>query len=275
MKQKRLDKYLKIVIRAIFFFLYPAVFSTAFAGVKYIAEQMGKGELLTINAFVKLLIVLLLFTIFMGRFFCGYACAFGIYSDIIYAFSCWVQKKRKKRPFHVFAKQAGIMRYGKYIVLSIIIVMCLAGKAAIVTGNSPWTAFSQITNFKFDVTVYAVVLLVLVTVGMFFEQRFFCRFLCPMGAIFSWLPVLSSISVKRNRANCIPGCRACQMNCPAGIEIPDMEDNNNAMAGECFACGNCVQKCPRNNIHMGVSDKVLVMQIVKAVVLIAVLQLVG
>ena len=43
MKQKRLDKYLKIVIRAIFFFLYPAVFSTAFAGVKYIAEQMGKG----------------------------------------------------------------------------------------------------------------------------------------------------------------------------------------------------------------------------------------
>ena len=64
--------------------------------------------------------------------------------------------------------------------------------------------------------------MVLILVGMAFQERFFCRVLCPMGAVFSMLPVLPLFTLRRDRSECIRGCRACTMKCPSDIELaPD------------------------------------------------------
>ena len=59
----------------------PSVYTTAFSGVKYIFTQMGNVQPLELTSFVTILIVLCLYTMVFGRFFCGFACAFGTLGD--------------------------------------------------------------------------------------------------------------------------------------------------------------------------------------------------
>ena len=88
----------------------------------------------------------------------------------------------------------------------------------------------------------AIVLLIAIVVGMAVKERFFCQFLCPMGAIFALLPVIGRYT--RNRANCINRCSACAKNCPVTVET----DEGNIRMGECISCGKCSDVCPRRNI---------------------------
>ena len=88
-------------------------------------------------------------------------------------------------------------------------------------------------------------LFLLVTAGMALEPRFFCRFLCPMGAVFSLMPVLPFSVIKRDRENCIPKCKACNLVCPANLEIPSDKEGDNATSGECFFLWKMYRKMPK------------------------------
>lgn len=68
-----------------FFVFFPSAFTAAFSGVKYIAGQMGTGAQIEITSFVLSLIILCASTVVFGRFFCGFACAFGSLSDWVRA----------------------------------------------------------------------------------------------------------------------------------------------------------------------------------------------
>ena len=105
-------------------------------------------------------------------------------------------------------------------------------------------------NFKLGGYLVGHVLLVLILVGMCFEERFFCRNFCPMGAVFSLLPVLPFFALHRDRENCIKGCKACTKKCPSNIGLP--EDGSPKVEGDCFQCQKCIDTCPKGNIHTGV-----------------------
>lgn len=100
MKKKKkisVQTIIEVMIRAVFFIIYPALFSTAFTRIKLIVEQITQRASLPWNSFVQTLVVLLVFTIVFGRFFCGFACAFGSLSDWVRAAYVWVCKKLKKK----------------------------------------------------------------------------------------------------------------------------------------------------------------------------------
>ncbi|MGN0241803.1 MAG: 4Fe-4S binding protein, partial [Candidatus Weimeria sp.] len=82
------------------------------------------------------------------------------------------------------------------------------------------------------------------------KERFFCRFLCPMGAVFALMPVLPVFSLHRDREDCIKGCRGCTSICPADIELPDVKSSS--VRGECFQCGKCIDVCPKKHIRTGI-----------------------
>lgn len=249
MKQKDVRKLLRQIIQIIFFVWMPALYTSAFSAVRYVIGQIRAGEPIEKNGFLVMFLTLCGFTIIFGRFFCGFACAFGSLGDGMYALSQWIQKKTKKKVKWFSMETGKKLQKIKYIVLIGLIFIYGFGFMERFQGSSPWEVFSMLYTGKIPDFEYLAgwILFVLILLGMCAKERFFCQYLCPMGAIFSWLPVLPFSVLRRDRKNCIPKCRACQMKCPVSLEIEkDQKDG-----GECIQCLACMDLCPKGNIHMG------------------------
>ena len=186
--------------------------------------------------------------------FCGYACAFGSLGDAMYELTLFIRQKvfHKKGRHGYPEKVVRCLQKVKYILLAFILLSIFTGWYANLQGMSPWDVFSMLHagNFKLGGYLVGLVLLVLIIAGMCFEERFFCRNFCPMGAVFSLLPVLPFFALHRDRENCIKGCKACTKKCPSNIGLP--EDGSPKVEGDCFQCQKCIDTCPKGNIHTGV-----------------------
>lgn len=251
MKGRDRNRLVRQIIQIVFFLWMPALYTSAFSGIRYVIEQIRAGQPIEKNGFLTMLIVLCGFTIIFGRFFCGYICAFGTLGDGMYALSQWIQKKIKKKIPWVSTEISRKFQKTKYLLLIILIVIYGLGFTKRFQGTSPWEVFSMLYTGKIPDVTYFVgwILFVMILIGMCVKERFFCQYLCPMGAVFSWLPVLPTSVLDRNRDQCIPKCRACQIKCPVDMEIKQDQREG----GECIQCLQCVDICPKQNIHMGIS----------------------
>lgn len=230
---KKRQAYLRAVIQLLFFLFFPAAFTTAFSAVKNIFVQMGSGAPLLWSTFLTVFVSLCAFTIVFGRFFCGYACAFGALGDAVRSLYVWICKKCKKKPITLKSGKKPFYLI-KYLILLLIVIFCFTGVYGTWKGWSPWDVFSMLRagNWHLGGDWIGIVLLLAIVVGMAFCERFFCRFLCPLGAVFSLLPILPVFSVRRKRENCAKGCSACQRCCPAELTLP--EAGSWSVSGECF-----------------------------------------
>lgn len=240
-------------IQLVFFLFFPGAFTAAFHGAKYLFTQIGLGQPLRMTGMVQTLVVLCACTVLFGRFFCGYACAFGSLGDVVHALAAALFRRLGKRLPGIPERIGGLLSCGKYLVLAGIVLLCYAGAWGKTGGMSPWDVFSMLRagNTSFNGYGPGIVLLVLIVAGMALEERFFCRYLCPMGAVFSLLPVLPVLGLVRDRKECLKGCRACTATCPSRIELPTGESYE--VRGDCFQCQRCIGTCPKGNIHCGCS----------------------
>lgn len=250
MRKKKIQNIVRRVIQLAFFVFLPSLFSEAFSGLKGLFRQVGQGEVLSWNAFLQTFVILFIITILAGRWFCGFACAFGSLGDAVYGISARVQRKLKKRLPRIPEKVCVYLQKIKYIHLLFLLFACMLGLTNIMDGNSPWVAFSRMRMLDFDIRGYWIGFLYLlwIIIGMIFEERFFCQFLCPLGAVFSLSPILPAALLKREEKNCISNCNACKKQCPVHhkAEGASLESN------ECIRCGRCIGICPKSNIKVGI-----------------------
>ncbi len=252
-KQKRqIAAWIRRGVQLFFFILFPSAYTAAFQGVKYIFTQIGLTEVIEITNFVYILIGLCVYTIIFGRFFCGYACAFGSFGDWLHDIYVFVCRKLKKKTVQIPEKVRKVLSVLKYDVLVLIVLLCFFGLYGNTKGMSPWDVFSLIRSGNFALSGYAIggLVLALIMIGMCVQERFFCRFLCPMGAVFSILPALPFFTLHRERENCIKNCKACTTTCPADIGLPNKGDIS--VSGDCFQCQKCNGICPKSNISTGI-----------------------
>ena len=238
----------RAAIQLIFFLVMPGAFAAGWNGAKSIFQSIGEGGPISGNAFLYALIGLCVFTILFGRWFCGFACAFGSLGDFVYWISRSVQTKvfRKKKPSSCPDRLKRGLQWVKYAVLAALLLLCAFGLYGKLGGFSTWDVFSRLAALKPIPAGYAVgaLLLALILAGMAWQERFFCQFLCPMGALFALLPHLPFESLRRDETNCLRNCDLCRSGCPVGLKLEEDGIRN----GECVGCEVCVGLCPRANI---------------------------
>jgi ferredoxin-type protein NapH len=79
--------------------------------------------------------------------------------------------------------------------------------------------------------------------------RPFCKYLCPLGAIYGLLNPVSLYRLRMDKAACIH-CRECRRACKMGLD-PEIRQNE----AECVRCGDCVNVCPTGGLSMGFGDR--------------------
>jgi uncharacterized protein with FMN-binding domain/ferredoxin len=239
---------LRHVIQLISFLILPGLYAMTFSELKIVYQMIIGGKFDFIQAFPNLVefVVTMLLTIVMGRWFCGWICSFGAYNDLIY----FISKKVFKSKFKVNEKVDSILKYVKYIVLIFIIIVSWTMGSNILASTSPWDVFGQITDLStiFSSLLIGLILLILITIGAAFIERFFCRYLCPLGATFSIISKIGIVKINKPKADC-GKCRACTNNCSMGLNLYKV---NSTKGGDCINCLKCTEVCPRNNANINI-----------------------
>ena len=169
--------------------------------------------------------------------------------DAVWALSGLIQKKLFPRKKQLRLPERAVLwgQKVKYLLLAGLVALYVTRQEKLLTGASPWEVFSRLTALRLPPEGFGVgiVLFVLILLGMAVQPRFFCQFLCPMGAVFALLPVLPFARLHRQSDGCIPGCNACKQQCPVCLKLEECSLHS----GECIACEACVGTCPKQNIH--------------------------
>lgn len=235
----------RFLVQIAFFIIYPGLITLVFAGLQQIYTSLLSGRFNLVQLLPQLteVIIIIPLTIIMGRFFCGWFCAFGAFNDLMYKIS----PKIFKRKFKINERLDSILKLLKYFILVFIIWFMWTSKNNFFAAASPWDAFGQINDIKYAFSTYApgFILLILIGIGGMFIERFFCRYLCPLGAVFSIVSLLRGFKIKKPNDQC-GNCRLCTMKCSMGIKLYSMSKVN---SGECINCMKCVGVCPRKNIY--------------------------
>jgi uncharacterized protein with FMN-binding domain len=239
---------LRHIIQIILFFTLPGLYAMTFSELKTVYQMIIGGDFKFLQAIPSLIefITVMLLTAVMGRWFCGWLCAFGAYNDLVY----FISKKVFKTRFRVNEKVDSILKYAKYVVLVFIAIISWTMGSSILESTSPWDAFGQITDMStiFSSLLIGLILLILITIGAAFIERFFCRYLCPLGAVFSIISKIGIVKINKPKADC-GKCRACTMNCSMGLNLYKVDG---VRGGDCINCLKCTEVCPRNNANVNV-----------------------
>lgn len=249
MKKFNINKIIRLIVQILFFIFFPGLVGSAFLEIKVLFVDIFTANFASIIGDTSLIIVLLLSTIFFGRFFCGWMCMFGTYNDIVNL----IGKKVFKIKYKINPKVDSYLKYLKYVVLIFITCFIWTSLVTIPSGSSPWDALMQLTNptYAFNNYLIGLIILVFITIGDLFVERFFCRYLCPLGAIFSIVSKGRILSIKKERTVCSP-CKACTHKCSMGINLDNVDY---VTSGECINCLNCTKICPKNNAHLALNKK--------------------
>ena len=248
LKNKKIN-WIKVVIQILSFALIPGLFEGEFAAVGNIVSCIYKGNISweSVKYSVWMLLATVPATVLVGRFFCGFFCSFGAVQDLL-----WLGSHRLRALFpgkRNLKKADRIFRFAKYAVLFYFIIFIWSGVTAVKTAG-PWQVFGQYVSFghwpglKLLLSVGGVLLL-LIFIGSLFVQRFFCRYFCPMGAIYSLISQTSFLKIDKPRKEC-GKCHLCTSKCTMGM---DLTKKDRIAGGECISCQKCVSWCPKGNAH--------------------------
>ena len=195
--------------------------------------------------------LLLFFGALLGRAVCGFLCPFGFVQDLLHR----VPVKRKVGAF----RGDRLLRRLKYLVLLVFVVvlplaldrtpafckyLCPAGT---LEGGVPLVLLNvgglelQLGALFF----WKLFLLLDVLGASLWVYRPFCKYLCPLGAIYGLMNRVSLVRLRCDSARCTH-CGACARACP--MQADPSRDPDDA---ECIRCGRCVGCCPAGALDLG------------------------
>jgi len=183
-----------------------------------------------------LLGVLALYGLALGRGWCGWFCPFGTVNDLL-AFRR-AKFVRALSPLKILVLVGTVVAAWRLLDTW----FCKLCPAASLTASLPYFALGlaqPTTPFWIHMGTLGGTVL-----GMVLVSRFWCRYLCPMGALLSLFNRASFLGLRIRREKCTE-CKRCREACPMGID-PYLEGNSS----NCIKCGECVEACPHKALSL-------------------------
>ena len=235
------------IVQIASFLILPGLVSSIFYAMKEIYISIISGDFSVEEMSPQLLLFggSIILTMVLGRFFCGFLCSFGAMGDMLW----FLSQKTIKFKFKIKESTDRWLKRLKYVVLAAIILgIWTWNPVNIDSMASPWTVFgiysriSGWTSLEYLLSIGGA-LLFLIIIGSFFIERFFCRYLCPLGAVFAITSRFRIFHIIKKRNQC-GACRICTNKCSMGIPLFRYDT---VTSGECINCFECTVHCPRKN----------------------------
>lgn len=190
---------------------------------------------------MMIFLAIIIVSIVFGKSFCSWLCPIGFLSELIGDFGKKIFGKDLKLPKFLDYP----LRSLKYLMLgflfySVFFIMSIAAVKAFL--DSPYNLVSDIKMYYFfaDISQLALIIIAALFVLSIVLRNFWCRYLCPYGALLGITALLSSIKIKRNPVSCID-CGLCTKACPSFIKVDKVKT---VLSDECTSCIQCIDACP-------------------------------
>jgi polyferredoxin len=203
--------------------------------------------------------MLLLFGMIAGRWICGWLCPFGLLQDLLHR----IPGTKLKVPARL-----RWLRFTKYAVLLVLVILLPMLSVSATGLGDPWfckyvcpsgtllgalplmAANGPLRNAAGLLFAWKLGFALAIALLSVFIYRFFCRFLCPLGAVYGLLNRLALCRMRLEKSKCTQ-CGACTAACKLDIE-PFKTPNS----PECIRCGRCRKACPHGALCMafGIGD---------------------
>ncbi len=231
------------------FILFPGLFIMVFSAVRDLLTAFMDGSFSFNGLFPQIILVFMVFLITMlwGRFFCGFLCSFGMIQELIFFFSKRIILKKVQIP----KRFDYIMKFLKYVILVLITAGVWLLALPVDSSWNPWGVFGMLVSGNFSLVSSSIptvgfALLLAIAAGSLFVERFFCRYLCPLGALLAVVSGKRLYKIRRQSDSCT-NCGLCTRSCSMGIEIPE---NDAVVSRECIQCMQCLAICPKDSLSV-------------------------
>jgi polyferredoxin len=190
-----------------------------------------------------LIVAFLAMSVVLKKSFCGWLCPVGTASETLWKLGRRIFGRNWQLPKGLDYGLRGL----KYLLLlffvSVIVWMPAEALHDFMSGPYGTIADVKMLNFFRDIGVIGISVMAALVLLSFLVQNFWCRYLCPYGALMGLVSLLSPVKIRRDAEACID-CGKCNKACPSHLKIDQLVHIRSA---ECTACMACVASCPVEN----------------------------
>ncbi|MEH2920367.1 4Fe-4S binding protein [Samsonia erythrinae] len=187
-----------------------------------------------------LLLAFITISLLLKKSFCSWLCPIGTLSEWLAALGGKIFGRHFTLPIWLDRP----LRSLKYLLLSFFLYIALSmpAQGIYMFLMSPYGLIADVKMLGFfrNIGTITLVCVGILVFSSLFIRRFWCRYLCPYGALLGVFSLLSPFKIRRNPTSCID-CGKCAKACPANIPVDKLIQVRNA---ECTACMTCIESCP-------------------------------
>jgi polyferredoxin len=184
---------------------------------------------------------ILLVSLVVGKSFCSWICPVGFISELLGDLSdrLFGRRIRLYRWLDIPLRSLKYL-FLAFLVWSIFFVMSTAALRAFL--DSPYNLMADVKMYYFfaEISSTALIVLAVLFALSLVVRGFWCRYLCPYGALLGILSLVSPVRIRRRETSCID-CGKCAKVCPSFIRVDRVRT---VVSDECTSCLNCLDACP-------------------------------
>lgn len=198
--------------------------------------------------FIFLSIVIMSFVV--GKSFCSWICPVGFLSENLGAFGEKFLKLKIKMPSYLDFP----LRSLKYLMLGFFLYVIFFALDIVALKTFLDSSYNQVADIKMyyffaRISKFSLTVIIVLAFLSIIFKNFWCRYLCPYGALLGLIGLLSPIKIKRELSTCI-NCEKCSHVCPNSINVAKKKY---VVSDECTSCMNCIDACPiKNTLYLNI-----------------------